>query len=198
MCTNRYHQCFSEKQYRRVSLLFCVSNFLWIHFRVFRKERAFPAPLHAKYQILLQIIILDKVLYTIMPEPYDGATKLSIETRYTDKCTCLHCVERFSIRIQSVFLHKIDFQTSFDNVKSSHLLSFWLPVCSTSTRLFIKGCKAERRPSLLVTEPLISRHANSCDQNYCFPALRERKGDHKRRSFLSETISVQAWFFPKS
>ena len=75
-------------------------------------KRELSGILARKILNIIQIIISDKVFYTIMPEVYHGATKLSIETRCTDKCTCLYCGDTLFNTYTTGVLHKRDSQTN--------------------------------------------------------------------------------------
>ena len=154
-CVPIYHQWFSEKQYTRVLLFFCVSNFLWTHLGCLGK-RELSGILARKILNIIQIIISDKVFYSMMPEVYHGATKLSMETRCTDKCICLYCGDTLFNTYTTGVLHKRDSQTN------GQLLTMWnhpigylfeFLISWTSSKLFIKGGKTERMPSLSVTKP---------------------------------------------
>ena len=128
-------------------------------------ERELSGLLARKILNIIQISISDKVSYTMMPEVYHGATKLSIETRCTDKCTCLYCGDTlFNIYTTSV-LHKRDSQTN------GQLLILWnhpigycfeFLISWTSSKLFIKGGKTERRPFFRSQNPKY-RDTSSCD-----------------------------------
>ena len=107
-------------------------------------KRELSSILARKMLNIIQIIISGKVFYTIMPEVYHGATKLSIETRCTDKCTCLYCGDTLFNTYTTGVLRKRDSQTNGQlltmwNHPIRYVFEFLISWTSSNWRLFIKG-----------------------------------------------------------